>query len=80
MAELVYMISIPVRFPEGLAPGDGKGGSNRLVISKNGRNKPVLRGSAITGVLRSAYKKSEGVNDEDVEIWSKVITHVELVR
>jgi CRISPR/Cas system CSM-associated protein Csm3 (group 7 of RAMP superfamily) len=45
-----------VKFPEGLAPGAGRDGSSNL-IARDGRHKPVLRGSALAGVLRHQYAK-----------------------
>jgi CRISPR/Cas system CSM-associated protein Csm3 (group 7 of RAMP superfamily) len=64
MGNQIYLMALQVQFPEGAAPGDGKGGSNRITIAKNGRNKPVLRGSAIAGVLRHAYYTAYKATDD----------------
>ena len=49
----VYAVSAPVVFPEGFSVcSTGKG--NALEIERNGEGAPVLRGSSIAGVLRSA--------------------------
>lgn len=49
----VYAVSAPVVFPEGFSVcSAGKG--NALEIERNGEGAPVLRGSSIAGVLRSA--------------------------
>lgn len=60
-----YRIFIPLVFKAGLSPGNGSK-SNNVVISLNGNNDAVLRGSSIAGVLRSAFIKN---NSEYVERW-----------
>jgi CRISPR/Cas system CSM-associated protein Csm3 (group 7 of RAMP superfamily) len=50
---------IPLAFPDGLSPGAGKSPTNRLVISRDGLHRPVLRGSAVAGVLRHAFEGSK---------------------
>ena len=43
-----------MQFPHGLAAGDG-GQFNVQVVARNGIGEPVLRGTAVAGVLRSAF-------------------------
>lgn len=52
---MYYRIYGKAVFPEGIAPGEGKGFSNVLLAARNGENKPVLRGTAIAGALRAAF-------------------------
>lgn len=54
---VVRTLELPIVFPAGLAPGAGKGDGNRLMIARNGRGEPVLRGTALAGVLRSAWAR-----------------------
>lgn len=63
---MFYRIYGKAVFPEGIAPGDGKGFSNMIVASRNGKNTPLLRGTSIAGALRSAFKK---LSPEDVNLW-----------
>ena len=53
-----YRLDIPLVFKEGVHPGAGKA-ANKLTVARNGRKQPVLRGTAIAGVLRSAYQDTE---------------------
>ena len=66
----IYKITAKVVFPEGVAPGAGSS-SNKHVIARNGKGTPVLRASALAGVLRTAYADKLGVRsgDEDVARW-----------
>lgn len=57
----IYRLTIPLQFPAGLAPGAGKGLSNELTLSLDGRGRPVLRGSALAGCLRHAYARDSGL-------------------
>ena len=52
---MYYRIYGKAVFPEGIAPGEGKGLSNILLAARNGNNQPVLRGTALAGALRSAF-------------------------
>ena len=52
---MYYRIYGKAVFPEGIAPGEGKGLSNILLAARNGSNQPVLRGTALAGALRSAF-------------------------
>jgi len=60
----VYKITAKVLFPEGVAPG-AKSLSNKHIVARNGRGETVLRGSALAGVLRSAYGDKIGVKSQD---------------
>lgn len=53
---LIYKLTAKVAFPEGAAPGAG-GSANRQIIARDGRGNPLIRGSALAGVLRRAYGK-----------------------
>ena len=52
---MYYRIYGKAVFPEGIAPGEDKGLSNMITASRNGEGEPVLRGTALAGVLRSAF-------------------------
>lgn len=52
----IHRLVLPLRFPHGLHPGAGKDLNNRLVISRDGQGRPVLRGTALAGALRHAYQ------------------------
>jgi len=57
---------IPIVFPSGVAAGDGSD-ENVLRIARNGLDEPILRGTAIAGVLRSLwhdYLSQEHGSDE----------------
>jgi hypothetical protein len=58
----VYHLVVPVVFPAGLAPGAGRTDGNLLSLSKDGRNRPVLRGTSIAGVLRHAWAQLHGLD------------------
>lgn len=60
----IYKITAQINFPEGVAPGAGTV-SNRQIVSKNGRDEFILRGTALAGALRSAYRNSVGTNKAD---------------
>lgn len=63
-----YLIAITVKFPEGVCPGDGLNGSNILMISRNGSCRPVIRGSALAGVFRDAFRNYSN-DDHYVNKW-----------
>ena len=65
-----YKITAGVEFPEGIAPGAGSR-SNKKILARNGKGKIILRGSALAGILRSAYADKLGKEswDEDVVKW-----------
>lgn len=58
----IYYFEIPLVFPAGLAPGAGRTAGNLLMLSKDGQDRPVLRGTAIAGVLRHAWAKLHGLD------------------
>jgi len=61
----VHRLVLPLVFPEGVHPGAGKTLSNRLILSRDGRARPVLRGTALAGALRHAYEKAGGSSSSD---------------
>jgi CRISPR/Cas system CSM-associated protein Csm3 (group 7 of RAMP superfamily) len=54
-----------IMFPEGVAPGEQRE-ANALLIATDGRGTPILRGSSIAGVLRSAYER---LDDAEAKWW-----------
>ena len=64
-AEIVFRVRVPVIFPEGVHPGAG-GKASLLMVERDGSGQPILRGSAVAGVLRSAYASSDGASDAAV--------------
>ncbi|MCS6969732.1 MAG: RAMP superfamily CRISPR-associated protein [Planctomycetota bacterium] len=60
----IHRLTVPLVFPEGVHPGAGKDGGNRLAIALDGQNRPVLRGTALAGALRHAYAGRLGVSAE----------------
>ncbi len=54
MAQAIYALNLPLRFPAGIAPGEGSD-YNVLTLARNGQEVPVLRGSALAGTLRHAW-------------------------
>lgn len=54
MNKQVCRITGTLEFPEGVMPGEG-GKSNELTIARNGQRQPVLRGTALAGVLRRGF-------------------------
>jgi len=63
VSKYAYRISGTVNFPEGVMPGEG-GESNILTVAKNGRDKPVLRGTSLAGALRAGLYERDKVNAE----------------
>lgn len=57
MTRRIHTLHLPLVFPAGIAPGAG-GDYNTLVIARNGRGEPVLRGTALAGILRHAWEAS----------------------
>ncbi len=57
MTHRIHRLYVPLIFPAGLAPGEG-GDYNTLTIARNGIGKPVLRGTALAGAMRNAWRKS----------------------
>ena len=56
----VHRLNVPIVFPSGASPGEGSS-SNFQLVAQNGRGEPVLRGTAIAGVLRHAWPDSAQV-------------------
>lgn len=52
----IHRIDIPLIFSSGLSAGERTDG-NSMIIAKDGQGRPVLRGSAIAGALRQAWRK-----------------------
>ncbi|MDY0222423.1 MAG: RAMP superfamily CRISPR-associated protein [Desulfobacterium sp.] len=59
-----YKLTAKVVFPEGVAPGAG-GSSNKRVVAKNGKGQTLIRGTALAGVLRTAYARRIGAESQD---------------
>jgi len=64
----VHRLVLPLVFPEGIRPGAGKTGGNRLQLAKDGRGNAVLRGTALAGALRHAYAAGLGVRSMDPQV------------
>lgn len=64
----VYKLTTKVVFPEGAAPGAGGNSSNTQMVTRNGEGSPLLRGTALAGVLRSAYADKSGVSTMDTVV------------
>lgn len=56
MGTTMYRICLPLVFKAGLSPGEYSDG-NRLLIARDGLGRPVLRGTALAGVLRHAWRE-----------------------
>ena len=65
----VHRLVVPLEFPAGLAPGAGKDAGNRLVVARDGFDRPVLRGSALAGALRHAWTNAAPREAGAVERW-----------
>ncbi|MEE9170932.1 MAG: RAMP superfamily CRISPR-associated protein, partial [bacterium] len=50
----IHSLFLTLEFPEGIAPGEG-GDYNVLMLARNGKDQPVLRGTALAGALRHAF-------------------------
>lgn len=69
MIRRVHALFLPLRFPSGVAPGEG-GDYNVLTVARNGDDKPVLRGTAVAGALRHAWAKhlrDQGKSEAEVK-------------
>lgn len=62
-----YRIAGTVKFPEGLAVGEGRE-FNEIALARNGMGEPVLRGTSLAGAIRTALLEN-GLKKEDVEHW-----------
>ena len=67
MNQKIHLLVLPLQFPTGLAAGAG-GEYNRLHLARNGRGQPVLRGTALAGVLRHAYCREMGLTSSDKSV------------
>lgn len=54
----IHRLSIPLQFPHGVAPGEGSD-YNVLRVARSGGGDPVLRGTALVGALRHAWRRRE---------------------
>lgn len=59
-----YCLQAKIKFPAGLTPGDGTDGHS-AILARDGCGRPVLRGTAVAGVLRSTYANCD-VTEEQV--------------
>jgi CRISPR/Cas system CSM-associated protein Csm3 (group 7 of RAMP superfamily) len=59
MNRIIHRLLVPLEFPSGLSPGAQRDG-NHSILARDGLERPVLRGSAIAGVLRTAWSKTFG--------------------
>lgn len=69
MIQRVHALFLPLRFPSGVAPGEG-GDYNLLTVARNGKAQPVLRGTAVAGALRHAWAKhlrDQGQSEAEVK-------------
>jgi CRISPR/Cas system CMR subunit Cmr4 (Cas7 group RAMP superfamily) len=64
----ILRLSVPVEFPAGAAPGAGRDG-NACYLARDGRGRPVLRGSALAGALRSGWRRATERPAADAEHW-----------
>ncbi len=63
----VHRLVFDLRFPYGVAFGEG-GAQNELPIARDGLGRPVLRGTALAGVLRAAWRRCLDVSDDDPKV------------
>lgn len=64
MNSIIHRLIIPLHFPEGIHPGAGRSGNN-MIISTDGQQRPVLRGTALAGALRHAWVTANTDQPED---------------
>lgn len=64
MTRRIHRLTFTLVFPAGLAPGEAAS-SNLLTLARDGRDRPVLRGSALAGVLRSAWAEDFAESEAD---------------
>lgn len=58
----IHRLTFELGFPAGLAAGKGSSGNN-IAFSRNGMERPVLRGTSLAGILRAAWRKTYGSGD-----------------
>ena len=66
MGGTLHRLWLPLVFPEGLSPGEGRSG-NVVAIARDGcgDGRPVLRATAVAGVLRHALARRRGCSSDD---------------
>jgi len=68
----VYKLTAVVIFPEGIAPGAGEE-FNTKILAQNGKGQYLIRGTAMTGVLRHNCKNQQSLaqqeNTIDTDYW-----------
>jgi len=63
----IHRLVLQVAFPEGLSAGTSKEG-NMIQVARDGSGRPVLRGTALAGVIRHAWneeKSKQGGSADD---------------
>lgn len=63
------VLFLPLDFAAGISPGEGSE-MNVLTVARDGKNRPLLRGTSIAGVLRSAYASNlheQNLASSDIE-------------
>lgn len=60
----VHRLSFRLVFPCGVAFGEGKA-HNELSLARDGQGRPVMRGTALAGILRAAWRNHLDVSDDD---------------
>lgn len=68
MATTVYRLLLPLIFPDGVSPGEGREG-NHSILAKDGAGRPVLRGTALAGALRHGWMRLLGMDRECADEW-----------
>ena len=61
--KMIYAVQIPLVFPEGFSIGGANGSSNAAEIDRNGAGIPVIRGTSLAGILRSAAENEAAFED-----------------
>jgi len=60
----IHRLILPVVFPAGLSPGEAKT-TNLLTVARDGKGRPVLRGTALAGAMRQAWRERIDDNGKD---------------
>lgn len=68
MPQRIYRLLLPLVFPDGISPGEGRLG-NHLSLARDGSERPVLRGSALAGALRHGWMRMHGMDRVNAEQW-----------
>jgi CRISPR/Cas system CSM-associated protein Csm3 (group 7 of RAMP superfamily) len=64
----ILRLSAEVELPNGAAPGAGRDGSTSI-LARDGRGAPLLRGTALAGVLRSQWQRQFGRTESEARHW-----------